>query len=204
MKIKTFLYLAVIFSGALHAQDDTKQQFIHRGIIRAMATISSGSMLSQSVTNIYAHADLEYYIADNVSLRGDGFYFVSTMGDYQPFKMNHSLFSGASYHFKTKSHLDPYLGFAPGISMTQFQFYEPEFCDPGPCIPRIKDDPRIDPLASGVLGSNLYFQKIFHLFIETRYVYGRHFSSEGPQSLSELRFSFGLGWNLNLIKKDKA
>jgi hypothetical protein len=204
MKAKFLFSLSILFCGGLHAQDDTKQQFIHRGIIRAMATISSGSMFQQKATNIYAHADLEYYIADNVSLRGDGFYFVSTMGDYQPFKMNHSLFSGASYHFKTKSHLDPYLGFAPGISFTQIQYYPTIFCDPIACSPIIEPDAKVDPLASAVLGFNLYFQKIFHLFIESRYVYGRHFSNAAPQSLSELRFSFGLGWNLSLIKKDKA
>jgi hypothetical protein len=60
----------------------------------------------------------------------------------------------------------------------------------------------VNPLISTAFGFNFYFQRWFHLFGEVRYISGKHLSdATTPLSLNELRFSFGLGWNINLIKK---
>jgi hypothetical protein len=202
MKIKIFFLFAFMLPTAVFSQEDTKEQFIHRGLFRAMGSIAEGAMFEQGVTNIYLTGNIEYYISDNVSLRGDGNYFISTMGDVTPFEYNHSVFSGFSFHFKTKSHFDPYLGFAPGIAMTKMSYANGFICDPGPCTGDMYETRSgVNPLVSSLAGFNFYFQKAFHLFLETRYIYGRHLSDESPQSLSELRFTFGLGFNLNFIKK---
>src|ERR1051325_2870165 len=202
MKTKTLFFLMLVSSLLLAQDEQKKEPFIRRGLLRNEATFSTGSMFSQGVTNVYLQGGIEYYISDNVSIRGEGYYFVTSLGDAQPFAFHHSVMSGASYHFRTKNHFDPYFGFAPGVSITALKFPPPYICDPGPCM----GDPTpgktaVDPLATLHLGFNLYFQRWFHLFMETNYIYGRHFSNYNPESLSELRFSFGLGWNVFVLKK---
>jgi hypothetical protein len=62
----------------------------------------------------------------------------------------------------------------------------------------------ISPLATAGLGFNYYFQRFAHLFLETRYVYGQHLSNApSPISLQEVRITFGLGFNLFIIKEKK-
>lgn len=205
--VGALLLLLVGFSGK--AQEE-KKQFIHKGILRAQATISPGMMTHISKQGIITypsftislHGNLEYYIADNISIRGDGYYYLQEKHTLQgnPFQFNHSIFSGASYHFKTKNHFDPYLAFEPGISITSgFKgcWYDP-FQTPYSCL---EGETTLNPLLSSALGFNLYFQKWFHVFGQARYIYGKYLSNApNPLSLSELRFSFGLGFNLTLIK----
>jgi hypothetical protein len=197
--------LAMASSMGNYAQNDQSERFVRRGLFRSESSFEVGSMLSQRVTHVYLQGGIEYYISDNVSIRGDGSYFITGLGDMHPFAYHHDLFSGASYHFKTKNHFDPYVGMAPGISITALNNPYYIICDPGPCTGEeiAPGEAHANPLASIHAGYNLYFQRWFHLFMETRYIYGRHYSNYYPESLSELRFSFGLGWNFNLIKKDK-
>ena len=122
------------------------------------------------------------------------------MAGFNALNFNHAIFSGASYHFKTKNHFDPYFAFEPGISIMQSQYKMDSFWG----LPAIQHSATaINPMISSVIGFNLYFQRWFHLFAETRYMYGKHTSASGVISLSELRFSFGLGFNLGLIKPKK-
>ena len=176
-----FLSIGVIFA---QAQDDNKQ-FIHKGILRATGIISPGMMLKENISTISLHGNLEYYIENNISMRGDIFYFLKAKDNNgnNPFNFNHSLFTGASYHFKTKNHFDPYFAFQPGIAYANNN-----------------STTQISPLVSSVLGFNYYFERWFHLFIEGRYINGKNISEAGVISLSELRFSFGLGFNLSVIK----
>jgi len=62
----------------------------------------------------------------------------------------------------------------------------------------------VNPLISGVIGFNLYATKFFHLFADARYVYGNHLSDSPPISLNEVRVSFGLGINLNVLSRKKS
>ncbi len=180
-----------------------KSSFIRKGLLRAQATISPGVLSEENASTISLHGNLEYYVANNVSFRGDSYYFLHSRFEngINPLHFNHSVFSGASYHFKTKSHFDPYLAIEPGISFTELIMNpcpDGAECLVGP----IYGDRAINPLISSAFGFNFYFERWFHLFGETRYIYGKHLSNAPyPLSLSELRFSFGLGFNLNLIRK---
>lgn len=205
-RLTSFLFF-VLCAIAVQAQEE-KKQFIHKGLIRSQATISPGYLLKDGAITINLHGALEYYIADNISFRGDGYYdMLSGAGadtEGRQLQFNHSLFSGASYHFETKNHFDPYLGFQPGIALAErIDWSVYKWFAPVPNYYYLKPQPQINPLISPVLGFNLYFQKYFHLFMETRYVYGRHISKDGAPAipLSEFRFSFGLGFNINLLKK---
>lgn len=190
-----FIFLLALLSCPALAQKDTSQ-YIHKHLLRAQSTISPGFLLQPRANNIYIHGNLEYYLDEKISLRGDGFYFVSAVSSLEYFKMNHSLFSGASYHFKTKSHFDPYLGIQPGLAITQ-AIYNP--CPEGAvCILPViaQEQPSVNPLLSGVIGFNYYAQRIFHIFGEARYVHGNNLSPQGSMKLNEVRFSFGLGFNI--------
>jgi len=202
------LFICVITAKA----QEEKSQYIRKGLLRSMATISPGIMLKENVSTISLHGTLEYYLADNVSLRGDSYYFLNGKKNYgrgliipddlYSIAFNHVTFSGASYHFKTKSHFDPYIAIEPGISIAQAS----EKCPPDvTCLLPVWEktyETTANPLISTALGFNFYFQKLFHLFGEARYISGKYLSNApSPLSLNELRFSFGLGFNLNLIKK---
>ena len=195
MKKYFSLLIIALFTFSAFAQKDTTR-YIHKHLLRAQATISPGFMLRTSSNNIYIHGNLEYYLDETISLRGDGYYFVSSLGNTDHFTMHHSFFSGASYHFKTKNHFDPYFGIQPGLSITQ-AIYNP--CSPEVLCPfsgPVQHTPSANPLLSGVIGFNYYAQKIFHIFGEARYVHGKHLSEYGPLDLKEIRLSFGLGFNL--------
>ena len=197
-----FFLIGVII---VQAQEE-KKQFIHKGILRAQATISPGILLKENVLTTSIYGNLEYYVADNVSIRGDSYYFLQS--ENNPFEFNHSVSTGVSYHFKTKNHFDPYLAVQPGLAWSQRKSF---VCDDfnlptggwGPCYDKTYN-PSANPLISSAIGFNFYFQRVFHLFAEARYISGKHISDDSsPLSLNELRFSFGLGWNLNLIKQKK-
>ncbi|TND08742.1 MAG: hypothetical protein FD123_1958 [Bacteroidetes bacterium] len=194
--------LIILFSLVLFSEAKS-QTFMERGLLRAEGWFAPGVMLNQKATNFYIHGDLEYYIDRHISIRGDGFFFIGSSSDQKPFEFHHSWFSGAAWHFgKTSTessgmadHFDPYIGFAPGLSITKsvqgVQILPGEF-----------QSTKFNPLFSPYLGFNFYAQKIFHLFVEARYVGGTHFPDyAAPVSLSEIRFSFGLGWNLKTAGK---
>lgn len=198
--------ICVLFAQA----QEEKGQFIRKGLLRSMATISPGTMLQnkKNESTISIHGNLEYYVADNISIRGDSYYFLQSkfnngvvLSELYFFDFNHSILSGASYHFKTKNHFDPYIALEPGISITRAS----EKCPPEVmCILPVwarTYETTANPLISTAFGFNYYFQKLFHLFGEARYIHGNYLSdAPAPLSLSELRFSFGLGFNLNLLK----
>lgn len=189
---KLFLFFLLLLAAEVSFSQAEKKQFIQKGLLRAMATISMGG-----ITKISLHGNLEYYIAENVSLRGDSYYSLKMfepmwqIADPKPYlDFNHQTLAGFSYHFRTKNHFDPYFGFQPGVAISQ------SVTDWG-----MYSNQTVNPIISPLLGFNLYFEKWFHLFAETRYVIGKHLSdSYKPVSLNELRFSFGLGFNLSVFK----
>jgi len=171
-------------------------QFIHKGLIRAQGTISLGSMFKPAVTNVYIYGNVEGYLDPKISIRGDSYWFLNSLGSTKPFSFNHSIFFGGSYHLKTNNHFDPYIGLQPGISITQLN--GPEIFGENVISYMYPPVPKANPLLSGVVGFNYYATKFFHFFLEARYVGGKHMSGfSAPYSLNELRFSFGLGYNLN-------
>lgn len=190
-------FIASVIAYSQNATGEKETRFIHKGLIRAMATITPATLFEPATKNIYIHGALEGYIDPSLSIRGDGFYFLNTLGTNKPFKFNHSLFAGPSYHFKTNNHFDPYFSIQPGISITQLG--TPEILKNGIESFMVYDPTtKANPLFSEVIGFNYYANKWFHLFMEARYVSGKHMSTySNTQSLNELRLSFGLGFNLN-------
>jgi len=198
MKKIIFLFLVLGFLAG-KAQEE-KSRFIKKGLFRTTATLSVGVLLKEKTSMIYGQGIIEYYVADNVSMRGEGFFTVGQGNDL--LKYNHSIITGANFHMKTKNHFDPYFGFLLGIAIAKYSGVEVQ-CITTPCPP-LNPGPQVaSPVISIPLGFNFYFQRLFHLFFETRFIYGKHISYGQTISLNELRFSFGLGFNFNFKKKEE-
>jgi hypothetical protein len=200
------LALTTLHTSDCFSQEESKR-YIRKGLIRDQGTIAPGLLLKDNLSTISLYGTLEYYVADNVSVRGDGYYglqideptYLMLPGPIPSFlSSNHQLYAGVSYHFTTKGHLDPYLAFEPGVAFSQ------SVIGIHPNGDYLYSKTSANPLLSPALGFNFYFQRVFHLFCEARYIQGNHLS-DAPVSLSlnELRFAFGLGLNLNLLKKKK-
>lgn len=192
------LALILLYTSDCFSQEESKR-YVRKGLIRDQGTIAPGLLLKDNLSTISLYGTLEYYVADNVSVRGNGYYGMQIDKpnfDKTPYlSSNHQLYAGISYHFTTKGHLDPYLGFEPGVAFSQSVIGKTD-------EETFVSNTSANPLLSPVIGFNFYFQRVFHLFCEARYIQGKHLSN-APTSLSlnELRFAFGLGLNLNLLKK---
>lgn len=209
MKKASLLITTVMFFSAIHvfSQEESKR-FVRKGLIRDQGTISPGLLLQKEVSTISLYGTLEYYVADNVSVRGDGTYSMQIdepnftkvpYADGFPFlSSNHQLYAGISYHFTTKGHLDPYFAIEPGVAFSQ------SVTGIDSTGGYLYSNVSANPLFSPAVGFNFYFQRFFHLFAEAKYIQGNHLSNAATSlSLNELRFAFGLGLNLNLLKKKK-
>jgi len=203
--MKKIIFLFLVFGFLAGKAQEEKSRFIKKGLFRTTATLSAGVLLKEKTSMIYGQGIIEYYVADNVSMRGESFYMVKatyngdpTFAVYYPhISANHQIFAGANFHFPTKSHFDPYIGFEPGIAIVTAAL------SPGTTGGEYLSKQTGNPVIATILGFNYYFERFFHLFMEARYVHGKYLSDyPDPLSLSELRFSFGLGFNFNFKKKE--
>jgi hypothetical protein len=203
-KVISIIFL-IFFSSFLFAQQED-QQFIHKHLLRADASIVKGYMLKEDFQTVHLNGNLEYYTDNRISIRGDANYMLGSNGltsDSIGLLNNISVMLGASYHFHTKGHFDPYFILQPGFAYTS------SYKDLNGGFVKETSQKKyyngaISPLATAGLGFNYYFQRFAHLFLETRYVYGQHLSNApSPISLQEVRITFGLGFNLFIIKEKK-
>lgn len=172
------------------AQDEFQ---LSSGILRAQGAFAMGRLTESKATQIYIKGDLSYYLDNKISVRADGFYFVDSQDKTnKPFEFSHALFTGFSYHLGNGGPLDPYVGMQPGINFASIG--KPENFLPGTSISSWS------PVISGHIGLNYYAPKIFHLFVHAQYIQGQFVNRLNSQSLSEFRISFGLGWNIDVVK----
>lgn len=172
------------------------KDFQKDGMLRATATFSVGKPFAVNTLHAYLKGELEYQLQENWSIRGDVYVLVGQMGSNRIFKDYHSASAGVAWHFTRRKALDPYIGLQVGAlwseaivgaSSTVILPYEPK-------------QRSIDALISPILGFNYYASNYFHLFATMRYLYGQRLSAYSSNNLSELRISFGLGFNI-LAKK---
>ncbi len=124
------------------------------------------------------------------ALRADVFYFLNSVGDRPRFSMNNQLFVGAFYRFSDKA-LQPFVGFQPGIAYSQSS----EFGSLNETTGELTYQKTINPVGSIAGGVDFFAEKLFFMFIETRYIFGKHKSDTYPVFLDEWRVSFGLGFH---------
>ncbi len=147
-------------------------------------------LLTEKTTTIQLQGYLGF-LKNKIELRGEVFYFLDSFGDRPRFSMNHQLFTGAFYHF-SENNFQPYVGFQPGIAYTQSSEYGTYNSDTG----TLEYKKAINPVGSIAGGFDFYAEKLFFLFVETRYIFGKHKTNSYPVFLDEWRFSFGLGFHI--------
>ncbi len=193
MERKVVLFISIFVHSFFNvsAQDNFQ---LSSGILRAQGAFAVGRLTESKATQIYIKGDLSYYLDSKVSVRADGFYFVDSQDKTnKPFDFSHSLFTGLSYHLGNGGAFDPYVGLQPGINFARL----------GSLVTTLPISPNVtswSPVLSGYVGFNYYAPKIFHLFVHMQYIQGRFVNQLNTQSLSEFRISFGLGWNIDVLK----
>ncbi|PCJ24249.1 MAG: hypothetical protein COA97_10165 [Flavobacteriales bacterium] len=199
--MKKIIAILILITPLISLAQDT-ERVIRKGLAAGKGTLAMGMPTDYEGTNMYVSGNLQYYVENNISLRGEIWFFLGSDGDKNLFKQNSTLFTNFNYHITTKNNIDPYIGIGPGFSWTQLK--EPE----NPIIMIVVDNNRptssysasLSPVASITAGIN-YYTKWAHLFIEAKYVHGIHLSDVPVVSLNELRIAFGFGWNINFKNK---
>lgn len=183
------------FGQALQAQTEDIVKKKH-GMLKATAGIEPGYMFSPKLLNLYISGHLEYYLQERVSVRGDIYYFVDTQGDDASLLDNHGLYFGAAYHFTDKAIVDPYLGFQPGVHLSRVRYWD------NTDLALYKSPHKLIPVASVIGGANFYVSRFFNFYVATRGVFGAYRGGGAPDPfpLGEWRISFGLGFNIGLLK----
>lgn len=202
-----FIYIAlfVCLTNVLAAQIES-EQYIHKHLVRADGSIVAGFMPKDNLSNVHVTGNLEYYIDNIVSVRGEATYLLGSTGltaDSMSLKDEISVGLGTAFHFPTNGHFDPYFILEPNLAYTSSYHQNNTilFADTKPKTYYVGS---VTPMATAGLGFNYYFQRFAHLFLEGRYVYGQHLSeAPKPISLQEIRVTFGLGFNVFIIKDKK-
>lgn len=164
---------------------------IRKGLLRSTLTISPAILFKSKQSFFYLHGNFEGYVSPKLSLTGEAYCSLGNASSGIPtFTFNHNLFFGASYHIVKKNN-DFYFGLQPGIAITRLYV--------------LTDASRptrtgANPVVAMVVGYNYYVHRYFHFFVQTRVVAGQHLF-DVRKDLSEFRFSGGLGFNINAIKK---
>lgn len=181
------LFALLITATSCIAQEQT---IIKPGLIRAQLILSPSYLISSEQSFFYLHGTLEAYTQKNISIAGEGYLSLGNItGSCNLFDYNHSVFFGANLHQTNDNH-DLFIGLQPGVSFTKLnaEAYNLKETKTG-----------TNPLFSVLVGYNFYMNRFFHFFFQNRLVIGKHFY-DVQENLAELRFSAGLGFNINAIK----
>jgi hypothetical protein len=195
----------VAFGDGETARRSQLMGFTHPGLFLFRGSIAVGGLTKLNAGTVFFEGNTEYFIDRRVSLRGDVYFFGGHTGDYKPFKMHHSLLTGAMFHKLTKGDFDPYAGIEVGINYAQAT--DPYLGGTGSLLVPVESVSKVlSPIFSPVVGFNYYGGKFFHLSMHARYIMGTFMDNYNVTSLGEWRISFGLGFNLSkkLLQKQEV
>jgi hypothetical protein len=190
------IYLLSSFSG--FCQSNETPQIDRNNMFSANASFTPGYFFRQNTFQYYLQGTFSYFASAQISIQGDAaFSFRQTnIQGYIPLKY-HSGFLGACYHFTDNGNLDPYIGIQAGFSYLERT--NPTIIG----IPWTVTLSEIIPNTSIVGGLNFYVNRYFNIFANLRYVYGQPSKSlQERDGLHEIRFAFGLGFNLAKWQKN--
>jgi YHS domain-containing protein len=187
-----FIITMLLVVGGACAQSDSTKGFVHKGILRAGLNFAIGKMTAFNISNAYVTGNIEYYADSKISVRGDVYFFANSLNNNKFIKQNNALYFGSCYNFPTHSHFDPIIGLQPGVALSQLNPVA------GSDVP---NPVNIAPIASIITGFNYYAENWFHIQVNVRYTMGKHLDEDGLFQLNEISFSFGLGFNIDVLKK---
>lgn len=184
--VRTFLLTSVFFLSLFfgNAQDP---QWGGKGTLRASATISPTLMLNRDAEHVYLSGFLEGMVSDNLSLRGDMYWYMAKLGQGEEFyNRNAFVLFGGAYHARRKN-WDHSIGFMPGIGLSTIT-----------SSGTTKNF--VNPLIGVQGGTTFYVWNYFHFFGNLLYVNSTlRGGSYSLQRADELFLSVGLGFQVPLL-----
>ena len=182
--------IVMAFLTKLSAQDNAP--FVRKGLLKATATISPSFMLNRHINNIYVSGELEYFLENKISVRGDVFLYRDSQQNIPFLKQNSMIFFGALYHFSKNKH-DLFIGIQPAAILSQ-----PNMLDTS----LVNYPVKINPGISVIAGYTFYVWDYCNFFLNARYVNTKYVgTSNGAIQLDEIIISAGLGFQLHTRKK---
>jgi hypothetical protein len=183
--MKIFIATVLLISLQTRAQE-----IIRPGLVRTSFTISPSYVFGAKEANFHFEGSHDIFLSEKFSLAGGGYFFLGKLGGgTSVFDYNHSLFWGGNFHWK-RGNSDFYLGFQPGISITKLDMERNDL---------VENRRGVNPIFSSVAGFNQFISPNFHFFVQSRFVVGNH-GYDKQMNINELKFSAGLGFNLNASK----
>ena len=178
--------LAFAFVFKMNAQEIVERD----GLLKAYLTISPGFMLNTSDQPFYFHGNLEVYTSENISIAGDGYFFLGDLTEQGAFRFHNSLFAGFNWHPLKDGSSDFFIGIQPGLTFTTLST-EPNDSQTG-----------INPVVSINIGYNYFVNEYFNFFLLGKTIFGQH-STYAFRSLNEFRLSAGLGFSIPTKSKNQ-
>lgn len=165
--------------------------------LEASATIAPSWMLNRDEANYYIMGYLEFHLSQNLSLRGDTYYFVDGENEIPFFSKASRTFFGVFAHTQ-KGNWDSYIGFQPGLSLLK----------PNPyyggveVTAFVENRTALTPSIAITVGTSYYVWKYFNFFANLSYIRSTINGVPGaPLSADELILSAGLSFQVNCGKK---
>ena len=179
--MRAFLILSLIFITGVTVAQKKPGPGIRKGMLRAEGSLAYGS---GNNARYYLQGELEYLVHNRVGLNSMSYINIGPSNIYP--KSCHTLFSGPAFHFPMSKQMDFSLAVQPGLSFVS---------DAGSV-----ENSKVNEIIpnSSVMGSLAYYGSFFHVFFQLRANAAYVNDTKERQNLSDLRISFGLGWNLNL------
>ncbi|MCC7050601.1 MAG: hypothetical protein IT239_02320 [Bacteroidia bacterium] len=180
---------SLLVSFSIYAQSESS--FIRSGLLKATSTITPSFMLNRKINNIYVSGELEYFLEDKISVRGDGLWYRDSQQKTPFLKQNSMVFFGALYHFSNKKN-DLFFGVQPAVILAQ-----PNLTDTlGGYYPAV-----INPGMSLIAGYTFYVWDYCNFYVNARYLQSKYVGTRmGKIPLDELFISAGLGFQIHTRK----
>lgn len=200
----------LLLTNLISFSQQTENSVVYHRMTRAGLSFAPSYMLNHGYGNIYLSGDVEYYIHPKISLVGIGYLWINTTRKESlendilnspngvVLKRNHNLFAGMHYHFLIDKMLDPYVGVQPGGAFYKLNSAVDFSNGLLPSFFR-RDVSGFSPVVAFDAGFNVYAVKYFHLFVNGRYVFGRHLGGNEPFRLNEISIQFGMGLNFHFF-----
>ena len=157
---------------------------VRKGLLRAEGSLAYGSGEN---SRYFLQGELEYLVHNRVGINSMSYISIGPAGIYPG--GYHTIFSGPTFHFPMSKQLDFSLAAQPGLS-----FVSAKKTEENAAINEIVPN-------SSLMGTMAYYGSFFHVFFQMRANAAYINDVKERQNLSDLRLSFGLGWNLNFRVK---
>lgn len=189
MERKIICFLILFVSLSIYSQEVLKGE--RNGLLKATASFYPSKYINSNLKQDYLGGNAEYFFHDKFSFRGDVF---QSLNDVQntSFSMLGAtkLTFGFNKHF-SKGKWSPFVGIYTGVSRLIEKSTLPSFAEIPPQVELL-------PVSGLMVGTQFYFYKYFHFYIETRYTHQMNPFREGK--LDDISFTAGLGFQLSTRK----